>query len=68
MQAAVMSAAEKLSTAEVFAALTSRADKALGITRSGADLQAYPCRDYRDVLYYQGRMKPAFVWKDGEIV
>lgn len=67
MQAAVMSAAEKLSTAEVFAALTSRADKALGITRSGADLQAYPCRDYRDVLYYQGRMKPAFVWKDGGI-
>lgn len=67
MQAAVMSAAEKLSTAEVLAALTSRADKALGITRGSADLQAYPCRDYRDILYYQGRMKPAFVWKNGEM-
>ncbi|RPD42331.1 imidazolonepropionase [Chitinophaga barathri] len=68
MQAAVMSAAEKLSTAEVFAGLTFRADKALGITRGGTDLQAYPCRDYRDILYYQGRMKPSFVWKDGELV
>ncbi|MFC3859111.1 imidazolonepropionase [Chitinophaga sp. GCM10012297] len=68
MQAAVMSAAEKLSTAEVLAGLTFRADKALGITRAGADLQAYPCRDYRDILYYQGRMKPAMVWKDGEQV
>lgn len=68
MQAAVMSAAEKLSTAEVLAGLTFRADNALGITRGGADLQAYPCRDYREVLYHQGRLKPAMVWKDGELI
>ncbi|MGN6509288.1 MAG: imidazolonepropionase [Chitinophaga sp.] len=68
MQAAVMSAAEKLSTAEVLAGLTFRADKALGVIRGGADLQAYPCADYREILYYQGRMKPVAVWKGGEMV
>lgn len=67
IQAAVMSAAERLSTAEVFAALTSRAAKALDRS-PGADFQAYPCKDYRDILYYQGRMKPFMVWKNGELV
>jgi imidazolonepropionase len=69
IQAAVMSAAEKLNTAEVFAGLTYRAAKALnlnnrGILASGmlADMQAYPCADYREILYYQGKMKPAHVW------
>jgi imidazolonepropionase len=75
VQAAVMSAAEKLSTAEVLAALTIRAAPALQIKDAGrlvagyaADLQAYPTSDYRDILYYQGKMKPAMVWKKGELV
>ncbi|CAL1516983.1 imidazolonepropionase [Chitinophaga sp. MM2321] len=75
VQAAVMSAAEKLSTAEVFAALTFRAAPALQLQDVGqlvagyaADMQAYPTADYRDILYYQGKMKPAVVWKNGEIV
>lgn len=75
LQAAVLSAAEKLSTAEVFAALTTRAAKALQLNNIGqlapgfvADMQAYPCADYRDILYYQGKMKPARVWKEGERV
>ena len=65
MQAAVMSAAEKLNTAEVFAALTYRAAKALKLTDRGiltagirADMQAYPCPDYREILYHQGKLKP----------
>lgn len=68
MQAAVMSASEKLSAAEVFAGLTFRAASALKIERGilalgmPADLQAYPCADYREILYYQGKMKPAQVW------
>lgn len=66
MQAAVMSAAEKLSTAEVLAGLTYRAAKALGIQMPAGDLQAYPCKDHRDILYYQGSMKPSMVWKAGE--
>ena len=69
MQAAVMSAAEKLTTAEVFAGLTFRAAKALNLTDRGilapgtqAHMQAFPCADYREILYYQGKMKPARVW------
>jgi len=75
IQAAVMSAAEKLSTAEVLAALTVRAAPALQLKDAGqllagyaADMQAYPTGDYRDILYYQGKMKPAMVWKKGEPV
>ncbi|MGE7774513.1 imidazolonepropionase [Chitinophaga sp. NPDC101104] len=66
MQAAVMSASERLSAAEVFAGLTFRAAKALGIPSGSADLQAYPCADYREILYHQGKLKPSFVWKNGE--
>jgi len=66
MQAAVMSASERLSAAEVFAGLTFRAAKALGIQSPSADLQAYPCADYREILYHQGKLKPSFVWKNGE--
>ncbi|MGN6178198.1 MAG: imidazolonepropionase [Mucilaginibacter sp.] len=72
MQAAVMSAAEKLNTAEVFAGLTFRAAKALNLPDRGilapgmlADMQAYPCSDYRDILYYQGKLKPVKVWANG---
>lgn len=70
MQAAVMGASEKLNTTETFAALTVRAAHALrlkdrGIIDKGmkAQLQAYPTGDYRDILYYQGSMKPFRVWK-----
>ncbi|SFE11092.1 imidazolonepropionase [Chitinophaga sp. CF118] len=72
LQAAVMSAAQKLSAAEVFSGLTFRAAKALQLPSVGqlaagfaADMQAYPCSDYRDILYYQGKMKPVTVWKNG---
>lgn len=73
MQAAVISASEKLNTAEVFAGLTFRAAKALKLTDRGilapgmlADMQAYNCNDYRDILYYQGKLKPAIVWTNGD--
>ncbi|WP_158796080.1 imidazolonepropionase [Pedobacter sp. L105] len=72
MQAAVMSASEKLSTAEVFAGITFRAARALGLHDRGkletgmkADMQAYPCSDYREIVYHQGKMKPYTVWKSG---
>ncbi|MBV8391402.1 MAG: imidazolonepropionase, partial [Mucilaginibacter sp.] len=68
MQASVLSAYEKLTTAETFAALTFRAAKALnlydrGVLEKGklADMQAYPCADYREILYHQGKLKPALV-------
>ncbi len=75
MQAAILSTYEKLTTAEVFAGLTFRATKALNLNDRGtlekgklADMQAYPCKDYREILYHQGKLKPITVWKDGNIV
>lgn len=69
MQASVMAAAEKLSTAEVLAGLTYRAAQALKLNDRGtltkgklADMQAYPCNDYREILYHQGKLKPSKVW------
>jgi len=69
MQAAVMSAAEKINTAEVFAGLTYRAAKALNLNDRGilapgmrADMQAYPCNDYCEILYQQGKLKPLIIY------
>ncbi len=69
MQAAVMSAAEKLSTVEVFAALTFRAAKALRLSDRGtlsigmrADMQAYLCGDYREILYNQGKLRSQILY------
>jgi len=69
VQAAILSAAEKLNTAETFAGLTYRAEKALNLNDRGilapcmrADMQAYPCSDYREILYHQGKLKPVKVW------
>jgi imidazolonepropionase len=69
MQAAVMSAAEKLNTAEVFAGLTFRAAKALNLNDRGilapgmrVDMQAYAANDYRDILYMQGKSKPQIIY------
>jgi imidazolonepropionase len=69
MQASVMAAAEKITTAEVLAGLTFRAAKALNLNDRGilapgfrADMQAYACDDYREILYQQGRLKPEIIY------
>jgi imidazolonepropionase len=73
MQASVLSAYEKLTTAEVFAGLTFRAAKALNLHDRGslekgklADFQSYICNDYREILCNQGKLKPGKVYKKGE--
>ncbi len=73
VQASILAAAEKLTTSETFAALTFRAAHALGFSDRGrievgqlADFQAYDCADYREILYYQGKLKPNYVWKNGD--
>lgn len=75
VQAALLSASEKLSAAEVFAGLTFRAAQALSLFDVGkvepgmkADLQAYPVNDYREILYHQGKLKPGSVWKNGNLI
>ncbi|WP_184744469.1 imidazolonepropionase [Spirochaeta isovalerica] len=72
MQASLISAAEKLSSAETFAAITCRAAAALdlgdrGILKEGllADFIMFPTDDYREILYNQGKIKPSAIWKKG---
>lgn len=75
MQAAVLGVYEKLTMAETLAAITCRAAYALrmadrGILRPGmlADFIAFPCCDFREILYNQGGMGPEMVWKRGRLV
>ncbi|PTM09788.1 MAG: imidazolonepropionase [Bacteroidetes bacterium] len=72
LQAAVLATFEKLTTAEVFAGITQRAARALGLTDRGmlatgcrADLVAFPTNDYREILYQQGSLVPSRVWCEG---
>ncbi|SFB19475.1 imidazolonepropionase [Algoriphagus aquimarinus] len=71
-QASILATFEKLSTAEVLAALTFRAAAALGLEDRGilkkgllADFNMYATADFREILYHQGKLKPAQVWKRG---
>lgn len=75
LSAAVLGAAENLSMAETFAGITFRAARVLnlhdrGILEKGklADLLAFPCEDYREILYQQGKLHPCCVWKNGRRV
>ena len=74
-QAAILGAYENLTDAEVFAGLTFRAAKALGLEDRGrlgagfiADVCAFETSDYRKVLYHQGQLKPRHLWKNGTMI
>lgn len=71
-QAAILGAYEKLTAAETLAGLTVRAAAALGLPDRGtlatgqrADLIAFPAKDFREILYHQGQLRPVHVWKRG---
>lgn len=73
MQASVFGAYAKLSTAETLAAITFRAAHALKLFDRGtlevdkrADMIGFPCKDYREILYNQGNMKPEHIWIAGQ--
>ncbi|MFT6868206.1 MAG: imidazolonepropionase [Cyclobacteriaceae bacterium] len=74
LQAAILGSYEKLSNAEVLSGITYRAAHALRMTDRGvlasgkkADLQIYAVDHYNEILYHQGRLKPAMVWKNGQL-
>ncbi|MDP4240174.1 MAG: amidohydrolase family protein, partial [Bacteroidota bacterium] len=75
VEAAILGVLEKLTMAEVWAALTCRAAKAIGKTDRGslkqgnlADMMAFKTTDYKEILYQQGQLGPDKVWKNGIIV
>ncbi|MBN1999250.1 imidazolonepropionase [candidate division KSB1 bacterium] len=72
VQACLIGVYEKLSLAETLAGITTRAAMALecqdrGTLEAGktADMIAFPCSNYQEVVYRQGKIKPVFVWKNG---
>lgn len=75
MQAATLGTFQKLSNAEVLAAITFRAAKALGLNDRGklqpemlADFSLFATADHQQILYQQGKLKPTYVWKNGKCV
>ncbi|MER2996804.1 imidazolonepropionase [Pontibacter populi] len=75
LQAALIGASEKLTIAETMAAITTRAAKALNLRDRGclakgqlADMIAFPTSNYKEILYFQGKLKPTIVWKQGKEV
>ena len=74
-EAAILGTFEKLTIAEVFAAITCRAASAIqktdrGILKPGylTDIMAFKTNDYKEILYTQGQLRAGMVWKKGEIV
>ena len=74
-QASILATFEKLSNAEVLAGITFRAAAALNLFDRGtliagnkADFILYSTTDYRDILYYQGSLRPTKIWKSGKLV
>jgi imidazolonepropionase len=75
VQASILGVFEKLSIAETLSGITFRAAAALklkdrGILDKGkiADFAAFPVKEYQEIFYNQGRVKPSMVWKDGRVV
>ncbi len=74
-QAAILGAFEKLTNAEILAAITFRAARALRLENRGtlqegylADISIFHTNHYNEILYNQGNLKPCMVWKNGELV
>ncbi|MFD1771127.1 imidazolonepropionase [Sphingobacterium suaedae] len=75
VQASVFAAAQKLSNAELFAAITYRAAKAVSLSDRGildigmlADFCTYSTENYQNITYLQGTLQPQQVWKNGKCI
>lgn len=73
-QASILATYEKLTSAEVFAALTFRAAHALGFNDRGilkeglkSDFSIFNTANYQDVLYRQGSLLPSKLYVNGNI-
>ncbi len=73
--ASILAMYQKVTMAETLAALTYRAATALelcdrGILKAGlrADMIAFPCSNFNEILYNQGTLKPHFILKNGKDV
>jgi imidazolonepropionase len=72
VQTAILGTFEKLTNAEQLSAITFRAAHSLnlddrGMLRKGgkADFIGFPGRNYKEIFYQQGMLKPSMIWKMG---
>jgi len=72
-QASILATYQKLTTAEVLAAITFRAAYALGLEERGilaegkkADFITYETDNFQNILYHQGSLKPKNIYINGE--
>ncbi len=75
LQASILGTFQRLTMTETLAALTVRAAAALSLRDRGsietgklADMIAFPCKDFREIIYRQGAILPQKVWKRGELI
>lgn len=73
--ASILATMQKLTNAEVLAALTYRAAYALRLSDRGrlvkgqlADFTLYSINNYQNITYLQGALQPSSVWKNGQEV
>jgi len=74
-EAALLGANQKLTIAETLAGITVRAARALDLTDRGtieagkvADLVAFKCESFEEILYQQGALRPSLVMHRGRLV
>ncbi|RZS90681.1 imidazolonepropionase [Aquimarina brevivitae] len=74
-QASILGTFQKLSNAELLAGITYRAAAALDLTDRGtiasgklADINLFATDDNNEIWYHQGKLTPAQVWKNGELI
>lgn len=74
-QASILATFQKLSSAEVLAAITYRAAKALDLSDRGiltkdmkADFISFPTSNFQNIIYHQGQLEPENVWKNGNLI
>ena len=72
-QASILATYQKLTTAEVLAAITFRAAYALDLEDRGvlaegkkADFLTYETDNFQNILYHQGSLKPKSIYINGE--
>lgn len=72
-QASILGTFEKLSNAEILAAITQRAAAALHLNDRGTlkegnitDMVVFPTDNYQEITYHQGQLTPSMVFKNGE--
>ena len=75
VQSAIIGAFEKLTIAETLAGIIFRAAAALNLDDRGilakdkkADMVAFECKNYEEIFYFQGALKPSKIWKNGQLI